>query len=373
MLIMLLFNGGTAKGLDIDAVLSAISNSIKEIKTYDLHISVKHVFPFRQRFSHPPINEKGGAASGSTLQRRSPGEPAETRIDSYRQIGDAIGRRRVESLGPDGKWFEAWAFDGEITRSLNTTLSKASLSPVPPAQGPFLPASDRYEILLGELFQGGSLLDLLVQRRQVLELTGTDQTPVIHVPTMEGRLYPRFSWLIELDPGHGMLPKKITTFEKGVETPLSVTEITAFQRLKDGHLVPTEGNRKEFAPPSVGVGDSPVVITYLTIDSTQSRWNEPLDETLFTIHIPPGTSVRDDVRKLVYVSGNANPAANLDDLAKGAKKVLSIKGQPIGSILEGDHPHSWRRWAIAANVVAVFLLLIAIYRMRKRAAASLEP
>src|SRR3954467_9909559 len=95
MLIMLLFNGGTAKGLDIDAVLSAISNSIKEIKTYDLHISVKHVFPFRQRFSHPPINEKGGAASGSTLQRRSPGEPAETRIDSYRQIGDAIGRRRV--------------------------------------------------------------------------------------------------------------------------------------------------------------------------------------------------------------------------------------------------------------------------------------
>jgi hypothetical protein len=240
-------------------------------------------------------------------------------------VQDSNGKRRVEKLSSASAAPESvTVFDGEIARVLNHKANQGYLGP---ARRQYAEQDEDYLTFYANETGRVSFLDVFRDRRDVrLVVDPSDRDAVgIEAPPQEGirRIYSTHGYTVWLDPKHGMLPSRIEIRRrtKDGENPWRRIVVNRFTAVRGGGWAPIEVAVTSLA----GVGPikgQPTQEAVTLVDMARSKWNEPVDESLFELAFPGGIFVLDDLRQITFVTGNSEPETDLEALAKSAQSVV---------------------------------------------------
>ncbi len=359
----------------LDDALEAWETSAESLRTYDMYLHVETVFVMKTVVVGK-IEPKGKALPGVEvpgfpvieLRERGPGEVPGKRVQFSRQVLSREGKRRYELRNLESEnWIEAKVFNGEIVRAISARKVVTSrIHGHGPDKLYFTNPELSYAALYHDMPFGGPLIKLLRSRegtRLVGDPSGKPEYVDIESLPEKGGDYPAFGWRIALDPAYGMMPVEIEFFKDTMKMPIRRTVIEEFHEVEAGVWAPIKA-RQEAMDPKGRIA----TVTHLVVDMERSAWNQPVQEELFTLVIPEGTSVVDDTRNIAFIAGEGDTGGNVDRLVEGARNVLKLSGRgepgPTGA---GSFFPTSRAILIWVNIVALAVILgIVLLRLRRR-------
>lgn len=345
----------------LGAALAAWEQSAAALQSYDLVLRMEAT----DMTAHPKVDLRE-AKSHEELRAEPILLPAGIEptviTESVRQVVSAQGKRRYDDLDPNGGGLtHAKVFDGEIVRWFSRKQGTGGVSAAGPDQRGFAPYYKDYGALYRDLPMGGAIIPLLRSRQgtRIVEGQGAERNYVVIESPPEGKdNYPKLELRIALDPNHGMMPAEIDSrFRSSKQSPLWRITIERFDEVEPGVWAPVRATYRWGPPGKV------FSIIKLVVDMGQSRWNKPVSEDLFTLAFPVGTTVKDDVRSLVYATGKPDTGKNVDELLDGARQVIRL---PVAAPpkVKVNAQGLTRIILVAANV-ALIAVLVAIFSFRR--------
>lgn len=186
----------------------------------------------------------------------------------------------------------------------------------------------------------------------------------------------RFVWRFRDAGEEGASSCEVFQARQEGEVAYSVHEVLERKKHASGPHVPIKIRSREFA--TIPEFSGKLLNEYvLEVDQGVSKWFSEPAMDLLRISPPPGTKVQDQIRRLTYTQGEANPQRHLDALGQRSSDVLKLAKQgeatysapPIQSeSLRALAP--W--WRSTSAYVAYIVLLVSfsfiLYRRRQLAA-----
>ncbi|MEX0677735.1 MAG: hypothetical protein WD063_11705 [Pirellulales bacterium] len=349
------------------SAVDLFERAIRAIRTYDVTLTVTRRW---EATTEKTGTRRVGPEEFPILEWRplKPGQTLPTLTHKWRQIRDARGRRRIEELDiVSGRPAAATVFDGEITRTLNEKSRQGYLGP---ASAQYVQQDEDYLTFYANELGEVPLVDILRERTgtRLIEDPLHAGAVVLDTAPEMGRNCAQFGYTIWLDAKHGMLPSRIDMRWKvasGEVLPWRQIVVRKFIDLPGDGWAPAEVSITTLAREGPIKG-SPTQEAVAVVDVARSRWNQPLDESLFTLAFPPGISVLDDLRRVQFVTGNPRLEANLDELAKHAKKVIR---NPL-RVAEVPPRTNWPLILLVAVNVVILLAIVAVLWRRRAIAKS---
>jgi hypothetical protein len=172
-----------------------------------------------------------------------------------------------------------------------------------------------------------------------------------------------WGYRIGLDPRHGFMPAVIERFIHLDGQPFVErrTTVTAWKDLLDGVRVPIRVTTQVFdkhpGKGAFGELDSEVE---LTVNVAKSSWNQEIADETCHLPLPAGTRVTDLDREVKYVTGQADPGRNLQDLAANARDLI-----PIQTGKSRPQESSWLWW-LGGGATIFVATVIGVWYLRKR-------
>lgn len=175
---------------------------------------------------------------------------------------------------------------------------------------------------------------------------------------------PDFGFRVTIDSSHGFMPVVLEIIKEVDGKPFTMTKrrITAWKDLGSGIWAPTRMVSQHFDldpqwPNTFGKVHDEVV---LQVDLKRSSWNQEIPEDLFDLPLPAGAIVTDFRREVKYVTGEADPGKNLDDLAASARDLV-----PIHTGIEPPNNRWTKPALIAGSVLLLAVVGLAIFFRRR--------
>jgi hypothetical protein len=342
-----------AASRDVDSLLSAWEHGCQALSSYDLYISV----------------ERKGLRDPETLQPFD--EPRISRGTSHQIFRE--GKRRIEDevREPGQQVVRVLVWDGEVAKHYNSAAKQLGLEADINATTP--PGLD-YEALfrtLGDL----SWIEIVRARPETrVEGQEGDQFILYTPPTPQGgyNMSP-FGYRIWLDSGKNFLPSRIQDLleSSGEEFVYTDAEQT-LEEVQPGVWAPVRSVFTHYPSPSTHppaaalqkIGESAI-----TVDMSLTRFNPEIPDSAFTLDVPVGTTVFDEITGTKYIYGQAHDrASHLSELVlQGKASVEKLKELGAGPV-EQEPPRPVSRTLVVLNLVGLLLVLAAIaaYRVRAR-------
>ena len=189
-------------------------------------------------------------------------------------------------------------WDGDLAKS---HLPRSKQFSVEGTKSNFPPAGAGYEYLLSSCASGSDMIEVLRKRSATVVERADGAGIVVYTP-------PPFGYRIWLDPAKNFLPRKIQrlldwdgTIIVDLMQENTLAEVSAGVWAPVKFAVSLYPRTKESAP-SARKPDSQTVVT---VNRKHSRFNVPIDESLFQLAIPNGFMVGDDICHRVYEFGKA--------------------------------------------------------------------
>jgi len=318
---------GVARAGEKDSI-DLLNAATKGISSYDLKVSsyVKHLLAADSK-----TNDQG--KTESIRRPLKAGEDAITDKTSYRQVLHR-GKRRIEAFeGSVDTPTLIMVFDGETERML--TGKRGSIRLLQPRT---VEIGADYLNLYRTVYGRYDIVTMLRQRSMVEAKTIGSKDKV--GLTFDGAPEPdkefpfaRFGLAITADATHGLMPTMLEVYQNddklGRLTRFK-TVIEKFKRLADGSWVPVQATTTFYEMKDPQFLRKPWLEVVTTVDEDNSRWNIAVPDETFTLQFPVGTNVVDEIRKVMFVTGKADPGRNIDDLLRNARNVVPIEpGTPI--------------------------------------------
>ncbi len=349
---------------DAPAMLRAADAAIEAIYSYDLQIRVDSKWHLRT-VPDPAHGSVRWAAP-------RPGEQLSSQVAFYRQVRAPGGKFHIEILpearqAPPSRDVHHLISDGVMLMSHNPAEKKVSIRH---PRDNALSIGHNYRDGYAYLFPGWSLRKILEQRLEHCDVHGDAASGQIRidVPRVKNSLLSNFSFRLWLDPEKGYLPTKIERFWREGDDPHSVTTVVDGREIVPGVWAPVKMVTEfvDSVEPKGPTYGQPSLTTTLTVDEARSTWNSTqLDERLFRLTVPKGTSVTDLVSGISFVTGTeGDVAGDMEKLIANAKDVVPLSGPRFASRLRSastsrlgdDSTGSWRMVLIVANLCLIALL-----------------
>ena len=315
----------TADAKQIDAVLAQFLESVGRVENYDVVISrketprLKVVFVEQQDPVYPRMN---------VSRRWAPLDPADRPIvheSTIRQVSAQDGRERIEAVHSHGPPRELLAVNDGITlRTLSKTAGDIS-GTVRDGASRSVPSVESYSNYLR-----GSIADLARVLRNlgehsgmrllaVEEGEGAEHLTAIVMPDSESH-----EFRVWFDARHGQLPIMVESWREeptdAAPVLLERREIGRFHEVLPGVWAPVEITATSFSILAGNLLGQPSRVSNTVVDVSKSRWNVPLEETLFELKFAPGTEVFDQIDELQLVTGDGDDGHSLELLVRNAKQ-----------------------------------------------------
>jgi hypothetical protein len=160
-----------------------------------------------------------------------------------------------------------------------------------------------YEYYRASCANGSDMIDVLRKRRGTVVERADDQVIVVYTPAPQP-----FGYRVWLDPAKNFQPIRIHRI-----LDLGGTLITDFEQentlgeVAPGVWAPLKVVVSFYAQDksSATAARRPKSVAVVTMNPNFSRFNVPIDESLFQLPVPPGYQVGDDVCHRVYEFGKA--------------------------------------------------------------------
>jgi hypothetical protein len=297
-----------------------------------------------------------------------PGEEPTTEKSHTRQLFQR-GNGRIEHLiAKNGKVSEFVVYDENVKRTWNPAERAATIR-IPEIQS--LSRGEDYRETF-KTVEGRVELLTFLRRRESLSVLRIEQSPgdvdfdgsPEPKPWQPEAILPSWGAHACADVRHGMLPRVIETYQDFDGTRLVTRRLTVNQwkKLDTGIWVPVLTTTQLFSreKPTLGKLANEFV---LKVNVDKSRWNVELPDGTFDLPLPVGTKVTDMIRKVEFVTGEADPGKNLVDLAKHAQNVVEIRMDPLEPV--SRRGPTWLIWMSLVAVVSCLLGLAYLWH-RKR-------
>lgn len=337
--------------------IAALESAIGAVPTFDVTFDGTRTF----LMSWTPI-EKNGQVTGFLASPRS--EPKVERFRS-RQVFSA-GKRRLEKLDlASNRAVQIIAANDEVERVWHAPGFEAII------RQPGASSNDHgadYQETFRSLFGPLGVVFMLRERGSDVRsyFSPKDGRYVVFEidPTRKIVTFGKWGYRVFADTSCNMLPGIIETFINVDDERVVINRKTILERkeVMPGVKVPVRALWENFngskGSQHFRARESAVEIT---VDQSRSRWNTPINDDEFTVAIPKGAKVIDEIRNTAFVTGKPDPGKNLDDLAAHARQVVT------GIRPERPKPsRAWIWWA-AGGVVAIVTLAGVLYFRRHRA------
>lgn len=333
-------------------LVDAIEASANSITSFDIYATV--VRTVIVRYSAVEENGRRGREVGTLL-----GKPSTSKMLT-RQVY-STGRRRIEQLNPQTNAVSmVVASDGQVERVWHPTRLEAMIRR--PGRPVFNGGFDYQESYRS--FTGPISIPLIFREREknirVRKSEGNGRYHVIEADPAPGHGFTMGNRGLRLfaDSLENLLPATIETYRVVNGEPVVVTRKKVMERKKiaDGINAPTRVLTEYYSPAKDDQYYKQLIaMAELKVDLSRSRWNVPIDNSAFTIPIPAGAKVVDTIRNITFVTGKPDPGKALDDLATGARGLITNTRQP-----PMPAPWAWYWWVIglvaAAGVIVVTYL-----------------
>lgn len=250
---------GGEDDVERDKLIGAYDAATHAIRSYDLKVRLRNTLHYQPQEDIRTIHLLG------------PGQKPIVHESFTRQVWISDGRQRCESLAsPSGKPEAIKVFTGETLQTLDIKEAKGTIRPLPKDQS-FVGSFEGYEGLYREMFDGGSIVNLLRSRTGVTAQkidNGGEQDWEIDSPAQVGQPYSRHSLRLTLSAEHGMMPVSIDVSRNTKPSERFQTVIDKFRKLDDGTWVPLSGVTRRF------VENELFVEFELQVIEPDSNWNK---------------------------------------------------------------------------------------------------
>jgi hypothetical protein len=160
-----------------------------------------------------------------------------------------------------------------------------------------------------------------------------------------------------LDPNRGLMPTRIElTYTRYRQAKLIRRYENQLEEIQPGLWVPIHCEISSYQP-EVEL-DGPLALTFVDVDRASSRFNMPVDESIFDPGFPTGTRVNDRLNKTSYVVGEPNRPTHQDVLASEGRLTVEElqKTRPSLVYREDISPGLFQRALLWANAAAATAL-----------------
>jgi hypothetical protein len=180
-----------------------------------------------------------------------------------------------------------------------------------------------------------------------------------------------FSVRVVMDPRRGMLPVRIELCEGVDRTPSLAASSQVFRRVTvdewlevGGLWVPLRATRETYSTSKASLG-LPLSRVRLSVDRSRSTWNQRIPVEHFMVSFPIGTSVADELRKLTYTTGKADPGSHLADLADSAKDIVPLRPPEAPPLADAGNSGNRLRFVLIVSM-GLLTILVAVALVWKR-------
>lgn len=353
-------------------ILNVFEAASESIESYDIDFTVVERY-----FVKKDPNQSGSGPP--QLAARSEAEAAANeKTMHFRQALSRAGKRLHAELEKDSRTpIELFVSDGEIERRLRPDLAAAnlrtaSLKPIPSGQD-----------YLG-FFRNGvgivSIASLLRDRQSdsIVDCQFEGGLVMIDAPSSDKIVTLKGTDIVVLfDPDRGMMPVRIQRYNSR-KSPERILRndviVTDFHEFASGKWAPINCMTKIYVSAGRIAGQLQVESRF-SVDVAASRWNIDLEDEMFSLSIPRGTKVVDELSNSVYSSG-AEESPNLppEVMVAKAEKIIETLG-PLTRKPMTTNPaapnsrRSMSRFILNIGNALVILVVVICYaysRMHKR-------
>ncbi len=333
-----------AQDLTVARALEMLDSGLQAVKSYDVYV----VCTSRLWLNSEMAGEGRAAKLVRTTKRQEP----VTTEEYFRHVFQN-GKGRVETLdGPAGEPVAVTVFDGEAQKYYDPEKKESIVRHV--FDGMFF-GTDYLTTFRNEKHRVSYLEYLRKRQRYNLQLKeATAERIVLESAPMVARdvHVPGGGLRLALAPRRGFLPATAeeTEMVDGKVFMMSRMAVKEWKDLGNGVWVPVEVTFALFDWQKTGTFGEVTKDTIMKVDLARSSWNKPIPGETFSLPLPAGVTVTDFLRKVQYVTGKADPGANLRELAKSARKVMKFH---VPSPPAEPKRAVWSLWAASALAVAL--------------------
>lgn len=357
--------------LSFEQAIDSLDAAIQSLKSWNLNVHCSREFFIKEDGS---VDTSSGKKELVITNKRklAPGEKGVVFRESYRQVFQA-GKGRIDFLKkPNGKENiggqpNVLVYDGEMQKTYDDRAKAAIIGM--PAQN-IVPGEGWDYLHAYRIIQGRwPIINCLRQRKNVFcKEPDTNLVLLESAPCPKERVdYSGFGFRVILDKHHGFMPYVIERTQEiqGKIFTLRQTKVVEWKALEGGVWAPIKVVTRYFDEdpkwPTFGALHSEEV---LIVDVARSSWNRDIPEETFNLPLPAGTKVIDRLRGVQYVTGQADPGKNLEDLAAHAKRMVPI---PIARPPLSPQPWWQKGWVLGVSAGATLgLTLLLFFRYHRR-------
>jgi hypothetical protein len=362
----------SAEESSVEQTIDAVDGAIQSVKSWDIRVQCTTQFFIKQDISAEMSQGKEIFVTKSK-RKYSPGEKHTGFIESYRQVFQR-GKGRIEHFKPIegqhsiGGQPNTLVFDGEMQKTFNDQTMLATIGM--PSEN-MVPSDGWHYLQSYRNIQGQWPIPLAFRERKNTTVKKLDSSLMLleSVPCPGTKVsYPYFGFRVVLDKKHGFMPAVIEQFQEiqGKNFTMRKVKIAEWKSLGGGLWAPIKVVTDYFySDPKWPTFGELYSEDLLVVDVARSTWNESIPEETFNLALPAGTKVQDTLREVQYVTGQADPGKNLQDLAANAKDMIPY---PVFHPLPPEQPLWQKHWVLvvaACSVFALFLIYF-VFRLRNR-------
>lgn len=353
--------------LDLNSALRLYQAAVDSVVSYDVRVTIEQWMLIGEQSAPVP----DGAAQGSNAG----GPPKETvtyrKLDAPKKLNSIVSRQylsdgcyRIDSLRDHGvehaEGTLANAWDGDTQVSLNADRKTATLRGDAASNVLMGSPSLSYAMLYRMAFGNYAYAECVRQRPATIERRGSfwrvDVAPENLKPVHMGE----FGVEIDFDAEKAFMPARILWYGTKKTRRVNYTLIeNQLSEIQPGVWMPLAARVTYLiANPDSPFFGQPRSYDDVTLDRERSRFNIPLDESVFNLKIPNGYSVRDDVRHASYISGAESREDVLDGLAAEGRIGVAALRQTQPS--QGLFSHRYMFLIIFGNCMLIISVAVGL-------------